>query len=89
MPDNIRSKSVAEKRAKYKRFSLQKKLATMYLIWKRTLINTRNRGKTAIRLPPLGDGKTLRWQALAGALHSELTSGRAEPNPYPWVKWKT
>ena len=26
----------------------------------------------AIGRPPLGDGETLRWRALAGALHSEL-----------------
>ena len=31
------------------------------------------RGKTAIRRPPLSDGETLQWWALAGVLHSELT----------------
>ena len=36
-------------------------------------VSSRGRRKTAIGQPPLGDGETLRWRALARALHSELT----------------
>ena len=37
----------------------------------------RGRRTTVIGQPPLGDGETLRWRALAGALHSELAPVRS------------